>query len=329
MSTGFTRHEIDVLTRIRSRFLDGSNVGGGYWRDEEELSLYDTTFAERIGWKWDAVLRELASRGWAPRGERLLDFGCGTGVASRRLLEAYPQIKEVTVADVSNRAVDFATRRIRADFPGVGCAVRDASRPLAPGTLLLVSHVLNELSPAARDGLVALAAQAEDVIWVEAGSHADSRNLSAIRDLLKETFSIVAPCQHSKSCGMLAPQASQHWCHFFTSFPSHAAQDARWSQLGRDLGIDLRALPYSFLVLQKQPALTPEAARIIGTPEEKRGHFSVLACESCGVRELVAQKRDVPGFFKALRKRALVPRYNLQVQNGKIVAATPLENGPE
>ena len=54
-----TPAELTALDRLRARFLDGSNAGGGYWRSEAELALYDTTFAERIGWKWDAVLAEL------------------------------------------------------------------------------------------------------------------------------------------------------------------------------------------------------------------------------------------------------------------------------
>ena len=321
MSTVFNRHELDVLTRVRTRFLDGSNVGGGYWKDEEELALYDMTFAERIGWKWDAVLSELAGRNWKPKSTRMVDFGCGSGVASRRVVEAFPQITEVSVADVSARAIDFTVRRMRADFPGVSCSVLDKSQELPPGTMLVVSHVLNELPKQAREQLLALAAQAEEILWVEAGTHIDSRSLIAVREELRGSFSAVAPCPHSQPCGMLAPENAQHWCHFFTPFPSHAAQDSRWSQLGRELGIDLRALPYSFLVLQKHAATSADAARIIGTPEEKRGHFAVLACEGCGVRELLAQKRDVPEFFKALRKRAHEPRYDLRVENGKIVVA--------
>lgn len=322
MSTVFDRHELDVLSRVRTRFLDGSNVGGGYWKDDEELVFYDMTFAERIGWKWDAVLAELAAQNWKPKSTRVLDFGCGSGVASRRVVEAFPQIKDVSVADVSARAIDFTVRRMRAGFPGVSCSVFDKSQALPPGTMLVVSHVLNELPKQAHEQLLALAAQAEEILWVEAGTHIDSRNLIAVRESLSANFSVVAPCPHAKPCGMLAEENTHHWCHFFTSFPSHAAQDARWSQLGRELGIDLRALPYSFLVMQKQPVAFNEAARIIGTPEEKRGHFAVLACENCGVRELLAQKRDVPELFKALRKRTHEPRYTLRVENGKILEAS-------
>lgn len=321
MSTAFTRHQLAVLERIRTRFLDGSNTGGNYWKDEEELALYDTTFAQRIGWKWDAVLRELAARDWQPRSTRVLDFGCGSGVASRRILGAFPGVTEVLFTDVSPRAVEFASRRQREEFPSIPSARLDTSQPLPPGTMLVVSHVLNELSPKAHAQLMALAAQAEEIVWVEAGTHADSRSLIAVREKLSAAFSIVAPCPHAKPCGMLSEENARHWCHFFTPFPSHAAQDAGWSQLGRELNIDLRALPYSFLVLQKQPFTLKEAARIIGTPVEKKAHFDLLACEACGVREVVAQKRDVPDFFKALRKRTHAASYDWRVEKGKVVEA--------
>lgn len=324
MSTGFSNREIAVLNRIRSRFLDGSNAGGGYWQNDEELALYDTTFAERIGWKWDAVLRELVARSWAPRSTRVFDFGCGSGVASRRVVEAYPGIREVVLADVSARAMSFAERRMRTDFPAVTVSFAESTPSLPPDTLLVVSHVLNELPAEAHARLMILASQASEILWVEAGTHADSRMLSSVREALRGQFSIVAPCPHSAACGILAPENERHWCHFFTSFPSHAAQDARWSQLGRELGIDLRALPYSFLAMQKAELPPRDGARFIGTPVEKKGHFEVLACEACGVRELCAQKRDVPELFKSLRKRTHAPAYRIASEAGKITTAAEL-----
>ena len=100
----FTAAQLALLARLRARFLDGSNVGGAYWRDEAELALYDTTFAERIGWKWDAVIGELVTRGWRPRARNVCDFGCGSGVAGRRMLGAWPAFESLVVPDVSPMA---------------------------------------------------------------------------------------------------------------------------------------------------------------------------------------------------------------------------------
>src|SRR5213596_2022051 len=77
-----------ALDRLREIFLGGPPPGGSYWRSPVDLASYDLTYAQRIAWKWDAVLGELRARGWAPPFARpLLDWGCGSGVASRRVLD--------------------------------------------------------------------------------------------------------------------------------------------------------------------------------------------------------------------------------------------------
>lgn len=83
----WTHAQLAILRRLREGFLQGTAGDADYWRSQEELQLYDQTFAKRIGWKWDAVLGELQLRGWRPHGTRLVDLGCGTGMASRRVLE--------------------------------------------------------------------------------------------------------------------------------------------------------------------------------------------------------------------------------------------------
>ncbi len=316
-----TSAEIATLSRLRARFLDGSNAGGGYWRNEAELALYDATFAERIGWKWDAVLGELVTRGWRPSAPHLVDFGCGSGVAGRRVLDAWEGFASLTAADVSPLAVRYAESRARTAHPGLevrGVAAADL-RDLPPGTLLLVSHVINELSPPAREQLLHLARQAEAVIWVEAGTHADSRALIAVREELRAERAIIAPCTHAAPCGMLAPQNAPHWCHHFGRVPSAAFQDAGWAHFARELGIDLRALPYSFLVLARQPAPLPEdASRVIGVPREAKGRMEILNCNAAGVAEAMLQKRDAPELFKALQKGKAAAVQQWRVVDGRL-----------
>ena len=45
-----------TLDRLREGFLSGSAAKGPYWKSRDDLAHYDATYAERIGWKWDAVL---------------------------------------------------------------------------------------------------------------------------------------------------------------------------------------------------------------------------------------------------------------------------------
>jgi len=310
------RPDFALLDRLRNRFLDAPAEGGDYWESPELLAAYDATFAERIGWKWDAVLAELHARRWAPpAGSVLLDWGCGSGVAGRRVLAAFgaDRFLRLVVHDRSALARRFAAERATAAFAGL--AVEQAPdwgevAPAQPFTLV-ISHVLNELPPAESAALLALVRRAAAVIWVEPGTSDIARALVALREVLRNEFAVIAPCTHSGACGLLTPDNQRHWCHHFARPPIEAFTDAFWSEFSLQLGIDLRSLPYSFLVLDR-PAARSAAhaaegwARILGEPREYKGHFKVLSCEAAGVTERMLQKRDDKALFKAFRRG--VPR---------------------
>ena len=313
--------ELTALRRMRERFLAGTAGAQNYWKLAEDLALYDRTFGERIGWKWDAVLRELTARDWQPQSRHVLDWGCGSGVAGRRALASWPQLESLAVHDRSSLAMRFAAEKARADFPNV--RIVPAAATLPPDTLLVLSHVISELPARDLASLLDLARQAREVIWVEAGTHADSRRLIAVRETLRDTFSAVAPCTHQRACGLLSAKNAPHWCHHFAAPPPEIFQNARWMDFGREMGIDLRSLPYSFLILER-PRATPSPtglAHIIGEPREARGHLKVLSCQAEGVAEFILQKRDAPALFRALRKGDGPPVHRWVFADGKITGA--------
>lgn len=320
------RSDLAALARLRERFLTGTNVGGAYWRSEEELALYDSTFAERIGWKWDAVLSEVERRGWKSSARHIADFGCGSGVAHRRVLQKWPGFESLTLGDVSPLALSYASARARNEFPGLAVSTGLPAK-LPAGTLLLVSHVVNELDSESLRRLLGLARTAEEVIWVEAGSYADSRALIGAREELKQDFQIVAPCPHAARCGILAEGNEPHWCHHFGEVPGWIFQDSGWSQFGRELGIDLTTLPYSYLVLTKHGA--PNLAgntRVIGRPREFKGRMQVLSCREEGVADYTLQKRDAPGLFKDFQKERADSLQQWRIEDGKILLQHPTSN---
>jgi ribosomal protein RSM22 (predicted rRNA methylase) len=323
MTKHFTKIQLIALNAMRERFLTGTAGAQDYWRTEEDLALYDSTFGERIGWKWDAVLRELHRRGWAPQSRTAIDWGCGSGIAGRRVLAEWPQIRTLALHDRSPLALRFATERARQASAEI--EVRRFEK-IEPGSLLLVSHVANELSSAALDQLLALATQAQEIIWVEAGTHADSRRLSEIRDrLLPGGLAVVAPCTHQARCGMLAPGNERHWCHHFAAPADAAFRDARWAEFGKELSIDLRSLPYSFLVLSRATApFAPGFSRMIGEPREAKGYCKILSCQMEGVTEFMLQKRDAPELYREVRKGFEAPLYRWAIENGKIKGGEPL-----
>ena len=84
--------------------------------------------------------------------------------------------------------------------------------------------------------------------------------------------------------------------------------DSNWVRFAQRAGIDLRRLPYSFLVLERRglrdpvPGLLPAGwSRVLGEPRVYKGFAKILSCQSEGVRELELQKRDAPGVFKSMK----------------------------
>lgn len=298
----------EALGRLRRRFIGEEGFDGPYWTSAAELSGYDATYGERIGWKWDQVLRELHRRGWTPPSGPLLDWGCGSGVASRRVLRAFGagNFTGLTVWDHSPLAGDFAAAAAAREFPGL--PVSQATPGLLasgePIGLLVVSHVLNELAPAALESLHALAARASAVLWVESGSAAVSRALGAARERLRADFRVVAPCTHEGPCPVLAPGRERDWCHFFAPPPAAIFAESGWVKFGQRAGIDLRSLPYSFLALDRRPPAEDRAglSRVIGRVEHFKPYARWLNCDADGMVELELPKRADPRLLKELER---------------------------
>jgi len=303
----------NALQRLRARFLqfdqrEAEAVAApdrtDYWRSHSELASYDFTFAERIGWKWDTVLAELKLRGWTPPEGAVLDWGCGTGVAGRRVAEAWPQqIRTLHFSDRSGPAHHFAAARARAAFPDL--VVKSSPGADVVPDLLVLSHVLNELNPEALERLLTLVEKAQAVLWVEPGTFPVSRQLIAIRERLMPRFRVISPCTHQAACGMLAPGNERHWCHHFARVPGYVHTDPGWGRFAQTLEIDLGSVPFSYLVLDRRPAVAapdPAEARVIGVPRYYKGFAKVLSCQADGVKELILQKRDAPELLKAMKK---------------------------
>lgn len=306
-----TWDEIDwaVLDRLRAQFLSGAKDAGPYWTSREDLAHYDLTYGERIGWKWDAVLRELDLRGWRPPAGPVLDWGCGSGIAGRRVVAwlGPAQVAALRLWDHSALAADYAAGAAQAAFSSLRVEQATPGFLAADESvgLLVVSHVLNELPAEELAVLRGLTHRARAVLWVEPGTHEVSRGLIEIREFLRDRFTVVAPCTHQGACGLRAPENARHWCHHFAATPVGIHGDSRWVKFGRRAGIDLRSLPYSFLVLARRPEAAAAVAglsRVIGEPRVYKGFARVLSCDGTGVAELMAQKRDDPGLFKRLKR---------------------------
>ncbi len=317
-----------ALDRLRTVFLGGTAGDHDYWRGESDLASYDATFAQRIGWKWDCVLYELERRGWTPPpGTALLDWGCGSGIAARALLDFFGKERATKASfwDRSALAMRFAADRARDKYAGLTV---DTGLPARP-ELVLISHVLTELTVEQTEALVKWLEPAVAVLWVEPGTYDASRRLVAVRERLNGTFHVVAPCTHGAGCGMLAPGNEVHWCHHFAATPPAVFTDPFWGRFAQASGVDLRSLPLSFLVLDKRPApaLPTGTVRVIGRPRVYKAHASVLACDAAGVGEYELLKRRLPAMFRRFRKDDCPPLQIWTREGGRVIEAEELPDG--
>lgn len=304
------------LRELRDRFLDPEPIADPYWTSNRLLKDYDRTLGERIGWKWDAVIEELKVRGWRPPSPFLSDIGCGTGIAARRMIAAFPGgFQQVTLWDHSPQAMTFARQKLRHEAPQVKVVMAKGPGP-AQG-VALISHVLTELTDEAASDLLGQLESAQAVVWVEPGTFVMSRMLIEVREALRDRFTVRAPCTHQAACGLLSEENAQHWCHHFASAPQGAHQDPFWGHFRREMNLDIGPLAYSFLVLDRSaPQAERNQAHLIGQVMRFPKFIKALTCREQGVQELVVGKKAE--VYKDLKQNRSPAVYELSVQKNRI-----------
>jgi SAM-dependent methyltransferase len=286
------------LRELRQFFLSANPNRASYWDSEQTVGLYDQTLAIRIGWRWDAVISQLRSLRWQPREKLFLDWGCGSGIASRKILDAFPNLECAYLADLSPHAERYAAKAIREQFSSV--SVRTGI-PEGESFCLLLSHVLGELDDRSQELLASIVDRASSLIWVEGGSAVLSKKLGLWRERLD--WPVIAPCTHRQPCRMLAPENQVHWCHFFTRPPSETFMDADWSEFAKQLEIDHRTVAFSYLVLDRSAeSQLSGLARTIGTTRVYKASAKLQLCDANGLHDVELMKRDFPDEWKALKK---------------------------
>jgi SAM-dependent methyltransferase len=311
----------DLIQKMRQGFLDTDGHLPDYWHDERWLSAYDQTLAQRIRWKWEAVLKVLAGALAQVHGiQRIVDWGCGTGIATRSFLalSALPA-PAVSLHDRSPGAMRFAAKQIQKEYPGVPVEPMKKLQVPAEPFVLLVSHVLSELDDRSYAELTRLAAAAALVIWVEPGRTLESRRLSAVRDELRKAQHILGPCRHDQPCGALQEGREKDWCHFFAPVPREVHQSAFWREFSTRMKIDLRSLPVAWLstIRPQYWSGTPgdqDEALVLSRPRVFKGYCRWLACTRDGLCSGDFQKKHDRAIDEALREpefMTILPRTQL------------------
>ncbi len=315
------------LQALRQAYLNAQGFLPDYWKNEALLKAYELTLAQRIAWKWQAVLEVLRPL-LGPGGLRtpcLVDWGAGTGIAARTVLSSgLVQADELRFYDRSARAMQYAAQKLGEVLPQqpikLGLPALSAAQPFS----LIISHVLSELPEAAQEELLLLCQKAEWVIWVEAGRSQESRLLSQHRNKLSSHKKILAPCPHQSGCGMLREGEENNWCHFFAPVPDFVFHSAAWRSYSQQLGIDLRSLPVSFLVAANPSLQLPgvgseleEPVHVLGRSRSYKAFARWTACHQSGILTGEFLKRRSREIFKDLAEPGLGLLYAHDQLTGK------------
>ena len=293
------------IQTLREHYLAlGQDGSGDYWADQELVESYDAVLGARIAWKWTAVLERLQRDLEFRENVSVLDWGCGTAVASREFFKYFASnIAQIYLYDRSQLVARFGQQKLLDQNAPVTIV---PSMPNEKATIALLSHVINEFNDASLVSLIDQLIGHELIIWLEPGTHQESRNLGKVRSLLLDHYEVVAPCPKQSECPMFAFENRAHWCHFFAKPPTEAFQSPVWTEASKNLGIDLRSLPTSFLCLKLKNSLKVSVRKkhidgvLIGRPRIYKGYLKYLECHENGLRENRLQKRDDKIMFKKL-----------------------------
>jgi ribosomal protein RSM22 (predicted rRNA methylase) len=144
--------------------------------------------------------------------------------------------------------------------------------------LVVLSYVTNELTPTARDALIAQAWELAGtaVLVVETGTpRGFAACLAARTVLLAKGAHLVAPCPHAQVCPLA--NDDQRWCHFRVRVArSRLHKAAKGGALGYE------DEPFSLVCASRAPVSTI-VARVLSTPKVHRGAVDLTLCTADGI----------------------------------------------
>ncbi len=102
--------------------------------------------------------------------------------------------------------------------------------------------------------------------------------------------------------------------------------DADWTRFSDQMGIDLRSLPLSYLVLDRRSSRPmPEGAvRLIGRPRVYKPNALVFGCDATGVSERSITKRAHPAGYRLAKKDRLEPLQVWRCEGPLVAELKPL-----
>jgi ribosomal protein RSM22 (predicted rRNA methylase) len=300
LAAGTSERRLAEVTRCLSDGYRGPQIPGPLDRDEAvAYCVYRLPATHGAVWSALALLRA-ACPDFEP--ESMLDVGGGPGTGAMAALSVFPSLRAATILD-ANDVMLRVGKELAAGAPALFPSSLEWTRadlpPPAGGSgsyaadLVVLSYVIGELVPEAREALTDFASSAgRAVVVVEPGTPAGySRVLAARQRLLEHGRQVAAPCPHDRGC----PVAGDDWCHFSVRVPrSHLHRVAKGGDLGHE---DEK---YSFVAaVDEAPARS--AGRIVRHPTWRKSMVTLVVCESppAIARRIVTKSAGAP--YRAAR----------------------------
>lgn len=238
----------------------------------------------------------------------LLDLGAGAGAAAWAALDAFDELKKITLVERDQELIKLGKTFAQKSPHEALCSAEWLNLDLAKATsfqphdLVICSYSLNEFASNEARKVLQIGWQAtqQTIVIIEPGTMQGVELLKQLRtDLLQAGGNILAPCPHQNTC----PMSENDWCHF--------AQRVERSVLHRKLKaaeLGYEDEKYSYLAVTKQ-LVQPAAARVIRHPLKHSGYVDLQLCAPDRLRQLKitrSQKDD----YKRARKIAWGEAWN-------------------
>ncbi|GAC1545144.1 MAG: small ribosomal subunit Rsm22 family protein [Herpetosiphon sp.] len=237
---------------------------------------------------------------WQP--QTMLDLGSGPGTALWAATHCWPSLTRLGAVEraaalielgqsLAHRATNAAVRQ--AHWQATDLARYDPP-PEQRYDLVVIGHVMNELEPALRSAIVALAWRLTSgvLLLVEPGTSEAFPFVRGARDeLLAVGAHTIAPCTHDLPCPLLA-----EWCHF----PQRLRRPP-FQQRARSAPSDWEDAKYCYAALARFAPPAHAWGRVIREPTSNKAYAEALISTAAGVHRYRALKRH-PNAYRFVRK---------------------------
>lgn len=230
--------------------------------------------------------------------QSVLDIGSGPGTALWALHTLLPQITHRTAVERDPHFIGLAQHLCQPLAGDTLFIQQDITHTHTWNThdVVIIGHVLNELSAAQRTRVITAAWHAARhlLVIIEPGTSAFFAIIQHARQQLIELGAhVVAPCTHHATCPMGTPD----WCHVGQKIARPDFQrQARAVQVGWE------EAKVSFVAVTPHPRQhATSSLRIIHDPIVHKGSIELPTCGRHGLVSMSIAKRDKSAYAKARR----------------------------